>query len=94
MTPLLNNHIKNSLFCVLIYLASISTSFADEVRPAYLEIKENTSNLYSVLWKVPAKGDKKLSLQPLFHNDCVDKTQAITQQVNASYIQRWMIHPI
>ncbi len=91
MTPLLNNHIKNSLFCVLIYIALTSTSFADEIRPAYLEIKENASNLYSVLWKVPAKGDKKLSLQPLFHNDCVDKTQAITQQVNASYIQRWMI---
>ncbi len=91
MTPLLNNHIKNSLFFLLIYIASISTSFADEIRPAYLEIKENASNLYSVLWKVPAKGDKKLSLQPLFHTDCVDKTQTITQQVNASTIQRWMM---
>lgn len=83
--------IKHGLFSVLIFFASISTSFADEIRPAYLEIKENANNLYSVLWKIPSKGDKKLSLQPLFHNDCIDKTQAITHQVNASYIQRWMI---
>ena len=91
MKLFLNKHIKHSLFSALIYIASIGTSFADEIRPAYLEIKENTNNLYSVLWKVPSKGDKKLSLQPLFHDDCIDKTQAITHQVSASHIQRWMI---
>ena len=91
MKLFLNEYINRSLFCVLIYIASISTSFADEIRPAYLEIKENTSNLYSVLWKVPSKGDKKLNLQPLFHDGCIDKTQAVTYQVNASFIQRWLI---
>ena len=83
--------IKHGLFSVIIYIASIGTSFADEIRPAYLEIKENTSNLYSVLWKVPSKGDKKLSLQPRLPNNCIEKTQATTQRVNASYIQRWMV---
>ncbi len=91
MKPFLNKRIKHGLFSVLVYIASIGTSFADEIRPAYLEIKENASDLYSVLWKVPSKGDKKLSLQPLFHDGCIDKTQAVTYQVNASYIQRWLI---
>ena len=91
MRLFLNKHIKHGLFSALIYIASMSTSFADEIRPAYLEIKENSNNLYSVLWKVPSKGDKKLRLQPLFHDGCIDKTQAITHQVNASFIQRWMI---
>lgn len=44
-----------------------------------------------MLWKVPAKGDEKLSLQPSFHDNCIDKTQAISHLVNASYVQRWMI---
>lgn len=83
--------IKYILLSALIYIASTGTSFADEIRPAYLEIKENTNNLYSVLWKVPAKGDKKLKLQPLFDDGCIDNAQAITHQVNASYIQRWTI---
>ena len=91
MKPFLNKHIKHGLFSVLLYIALTGTSFADEIRPAYLEIKENTNNLYSVLWKVPAKGDKKLALQPLFDSDCTATTEAITQQVNASYVQRWMI---
>lgn len=82
---------KRVVFSVLIYIASISISFADEIRPAYLEIKENANNLYSVLWKVPSKGDKKLSLHPLFHDSCIDKTQVMTHRVNASYIQRWII---
>lgn len=91
MKLFLSKLIKHCLFGALIFIASICISFADEIRPAYLEIKENTNNLYSVLWKVPLKGDKKLGLQPLFDSDCIDKTQAITRQVDASYIQRWMM---
>ena len=64
---------------------------ADEIRPAYLEIKESANNLYSVLWKVPSKGEKKLSLHPQFHDSCIEKTQVMTHQVNASFIQRWII---
>jgi len=88
MKALFNKHL---LISVLIYIVLTGTAFADEIRPAYLEIKENTSNLYSVLWKVPAKADKKLAIKPLFDNDCIAKTQAITQRVNASYVQRWML---
>ena len=77
--------------CGLLYIVSITASFADEIRPGYLELKENTSNIFSVLWKVPAKGDKKLSLHAQLPDNCIDKTRATTQLVNASYIQRWMI---
>ena len=29
---------------------------AHEVRPSYLELKQQTTDTFSVLWKVPAKG--------------------------------------
>ncbi len=64
---------------------------ADEIRPGYLQIKENSQNMYSVLWKVPAKGNKKLSMQVQFPENCKDKTQAKAQFINAAYIQRWVL---
>ena len=73
------------LFC----LAALT--FADEIRPGYLEIKENSKNVFSVLWKVPAKGDKKLSLKVQLPANCIDKTQATAQLVNGAYIQRWIV---
>lgn len=73
------------LFCLT------QSSFADEIRPGYLEIKENSKDVFSVLWKVPAKSNKKLSLQAQLPVSCVNKTQANTQFINAAYIQRWIV---
>ncbi len=73
---------------VLLCIAQLS--FADEIRPGYLEIKESSENVFSVLWKVPAKGNKKLSLQVQMPVNCVNKTQINTQLINAAYIQRWI----
>ena len=64
--------------------------FADEIRPAYLEVSEKSPNLFSLLWKVPAKGDKKLSLDVILPNNCTNKSQPRRQLVNAAYIERWM----
>lgn len=73
-----------------VFLCLTQLSFADEIRPGYFEIKENSKDVFSVLWKVPAKGNKKLSLQAQLPVNCVNKTQANTQFINASYIQRWI----
>ena len=73
------------LFC----LAHLS--YADEIRPGYLELRENSQNIFSVLWKVPAKGDKRLSLQAQLPVNCINKTQPHTQLINSAYIQRWVV---
>ena len=73
------------LFCL------VNLAFADEIRPGYLELKENSPNTFSVLWKVPAKGIKKLSLHAQLPDNCIDKTPQISRLVNAAYIQNWMI---
>ena len=49
---------------------SISTAYADEYRPAYLELQQSHADVYDVLWKVPARGvDKRLSLYVVFADD-------------------------
>lgn len=73
---------------VLLLLSGLTV--ADEIRPGYLELIESSQNIFSVLWKVPAKGNKKLSLQAELPDNCKNKTQANMQLINAAYIQRWI----
>jgi hydrogenase/urease accessory protein HupE len=75
----------------LLQLFICSLSVADEIRPGYLELKENNENTFSVIWKVPAKGDKKLALYANLPTDCQNKTQPYAQLINGAYIQRWII---
>ena len=79
-----------ALYC-LVTVLSASVSVADEIRPAYLELKESNNNIFTVLWKVPAKGDKKLSLEVQLPDNCKNKTQPSAQLINAAYIKRWAV---
>jgi hydrogenase/urease accessory protein HupE len=65
-------------------------SVADEIRPGYLELKESSQNIFSVIWKVPAKGSMKLHLNAELPANCKNKTQANTQLINGAYIRRWI----
>ena len=70
---------------------STTATVADEIRPGYLELKESGENIFTVLWKVPAKGDRKLSLQVHFPDSCKNKTPTSAQFINSAYIQRWLM---
>ncbi|PKH09305.1 HupE/UreJ family protein [Moritella sp. Urea-trap-13] len=61
---------KQYLCSVVLLLLSVATAYADEYRPAYLELQQRSAEDYAVLWKVPTRGlDKKLPLQVVFTND-------------------------
>jgi hydrogenase/urease accessory protein HupE len=68
-----------------------SYTIADQIRPGYLEIKENSQNIFSILWKVPAKGSKKLNLKLKFPDSCINKNKINSQYINNSFIQRWIM---
>ncbi len=82
--------IQRALIALLL-LVSAGSSYSDEIRPGYLEIRESSADVFSVLWKVPAKGDRKLSLQARLPENCEDRTQANTQFVGGAYLQRWVV---
>lgn len=73
----------------LIWLPHVAV--ADEIRPGYLEIRESSPEVYAVLWKVPAKGDRKLGLDAQLPANCINKSQVNSELVNAAYIQRWVV---
>lgn len=75
---------------ILLFLMA-NLSVADEIRPGYLQLIENGENVFSVLWKVPAKGDKKLSLTAQLPTNCENKSPPTAQLTNGAYIQRWVV---
>lgn len=59
----------HSLIKLLVLIAfgglySTLPTYADEIRPALLDIKEQSTGLFSVTWKVPMRGDKVLAITP------------------------------
>lgn len=54
------------IILLLLFQAGSFSLFAHEVRPAYLQIQEQSPNSYTVLWKVPRTVYKVLDIQPEF----------------------------
>lgn len=75
-----------------LYLAGAGQNLsAHELRPGYLEIRENKPETYQVMWKVPAKGSLRLSLNPQFPNQCNTVTPRSTDQSGMAFIDRWTL---
>ena len=54
-------------YCIVLLLALTTTSVsAHEIRPAYLEIKQEAVDRYQVLWKIPLLGNKAPKIDPIF----------------------------
>jgi hydrogenase/urease accessory protein HupE len=75
----------------LLALWLAQTVSAHEVRPGYLELQETAANTFSVLWKIPMKGDARLKLEPRFPEACSERHTASAQLVAGAMIERWSL---
>jgi hypothetical protein len=75
---------------LLVALAA-GQSFAHEVRPAYLEIRETDPERYDVLWKTPARGDATIRLGILLPESCADVTPRLHTGDGAANVERWSV---
>jgi hydrogenase/urease accessory protein HupE len=64
-------------------------ALAHEVRPAYLELHEESSNTFRVLWKTPMRGDLRLSLAPVFSGETRSLTPITTRRTGSAAVQTW-----
>jgi hydrogenase/urease accessory protein HupE len=80
--------------CALTLLALSGVS-ADEIRPAYLELREVAPGEFDVLWQTPVVGDLRLSLEPEFSGDATPLSPVTTRAVAGSAqqmsIQTWTL---
>jgi hypothetical protein len=61
---------------------------AHEVRPGYLELRQLDAETWDILWKVPAKGDRRLALDVQLPQSC-HNGESGTRFVNGAYVERW-----
>jgi len=66
-------------------------AFGHEVRPGYLELRQTGADTWSVLWKVPAQGEMRLSIHPQFPENCALASEAMALQTAGAYTERTTI---
>ncbi len=74
---------------ITLLLLGISAARADEMRPAYLELRETSAGTYDVVFKVPARSsDQRLSLYARLPDDCQIVTPTETEFTGSAFIER------
>ena len=77
----------------LIYFFFLTPSLADEIKPAFLQIKALNDNVYDVVWRIPVKKNKKpLAISIEFDSSVKNIQQPVGTYVAKSYIQNWRIY--
>jgi hydrogenase/urease accessory protein HupE len=62
---------------------------AHEVRPAYLRIQQVADERFDLLWRVPARGDLRLSIYVALPDHCKDAGQRLAWNAEGTWIERW-----
>ncbi|MBO0324138.1 HupE/UreJ family protein [Muricauda sp. CAU 1633] len=78
---------------ILLVFVLLSTRSVDahEIRPAYLQIVQQSDNQYQLLWKVPTLGDMVLKIYPRFE-DSFELTEAgLARPVSGAMIHNYML---
>ncbi|PDT04153.1 hypothetical protein CO666_09695 [Rhizobium chutanense] len=80
-----------ALLAVLIPLFPATSGRAHEIRPAYLDLRETTRDEFAVIWKVPAQGDMRLSLNAVLPAPCVEKAGRARSIDGSAYLEQWTV---
>ncbi|RLA28646.1 MAG: HupE/UreJ family protein, partial [Gammaproteobacteria bacterium] len=73
-----------SLLCSVLAV----TAHADESRPAHLQLTLTESGSVSMVFKVPALGDRRLALYPKMPDNCVALLPPSAQIIDNAYTER------
>ncbi len=82
---------RQARFVAALMVSAVCTppAFAHEVRPGYLEIKQAGPESFSALWKVPARGDLRLSLHVILPQQCQTIGEPVRYATGTAFIDRW-----
>lgn len=64
---------------------------AHDLRPAYFAITESAPDVYAVLWKVPAIGERRLAIYPRLPQSAVEATPRAGAFLADAYVERWTV---
>jgi hypothetical protein len=67
-------------------------TWAHEIRPGYLEIKENADHSLQITWKQPVMGEYAIPLHPSISSGWMVDSLASISYTESYLIKRWKIH--
>jgi len=77
---------------VLLALSGITLpAHAHEVRPAYLEINEQSDGLYSLIWKQPALAEARVAIDPQLPATCAPLGERHVEVADGAFVARWQV---
>ncbi len=83
------------LFAVVCAVAAfIASAAAHEVRPAYLDVREETPGVFSVLLKTPMQGDARLALSAVFSGKTELVAPVVSRPTGDAMVQTWRMRAI
>jgi hypothetical protein len=80
--------------CLSLLLVFLLLSFglsADESRPAYLDIKQQSIGVLHVNWTRPVLNDRALNIRPVFPTSCESKEIISAYQLQGLIHERWIL---
>ena len=78
-------------FTILFVLIVNVTTVAHEVRPALLNISEVSANTFLVRWKVPAMGNQRLAIDPIFIEGCTASDDQVNGFAEGASVRSWHV---
>jgi hydrogenase/urease accessory protein HupE len=79
------------VLALLIQALTAAAARADELRPAYLAMRETGPSEFSVLWKVPAAGNFRLALYVRLPAVCKAKSEPVRGMEAGAFFERWNV---
>jgi hydrogenase/urease accessory protein HupE len=83
--------IRQGWLAGLFLLLGVLASPAHEVRPAYLDVSEERSGEFSILWKTPMAGELRLKLDPVFSGPVKTLTPIAGRTTGDAAVQTWRL---
>ena len=72
----------------LIFLLASLPASAHELRPAYLDLRETSPGVFSLVWKSPARGDLRLGIAPRLPDICAAQGEPYRSIEGSAYFER------
>jgi hypothetical protein len=85
---------QSLLLFFAVFFCLFSKVQAHELRPAYLELREETPGEFSVLWKTPMRGELRLALEPAFTGRTAIITPRDTRHTKDAAVQTWRLRAV
>jgi hydrogenase/urease accessory protein HupE len=80
------------VFLIIILFFSITPKVeAHRLQPAYLEINEQTTGKFSILWKRPFIGNRPMNIYPQLPSSCQNITEPVIQTLASGAVERWLV---